>query len=100
MPINCRWLPPPDIWPMANRTRIRLTMLLELIERAAGMPAATDVAEVWDHLGDVCSRMNQPAEAAAAWQKALELSRTEKVTVNDPRGAEVERKLKRLHRPD
>jgi hypothetical protein len=51
---------------------------------------------VWDHLGDVCVRLDKPAEAAPAWDRARELYRTEKRSVNDPRGAEVERKLKRL----
>jgi tetratricopeptide (TPR) repeat protein len=77
--------------------RGRFAEAKELIERSAAMPAAANVPEVWDHLGDVCARMDRPAEAVAAWQKALELSRTEKVTINDPRGAEVKRKLKRLH---
>jgi tetratricopeptide (TPR) repeat protein len=68
----------------------------ELIERAAGMRSAASVPEVWDHLGDICARMDKPAEAAVAWGRALGLAKTEKRTINDPRGAEIERKLKRL----
>jgi Tfp pilus assembly protein PilF len=78
--------------------RGRFAEAKEMIERAAGMPSAAAIPEVWDHLGVVCARMDKPAEAAAAWERALDLSRTEKRTINDPRGAEIERKLKRLHR--
>jgi tetratricopeptide (TPR) repeat protein len=67
-----------------------------LIGRAAEMSSIAADPIVWDHLGDVCARLDQPAEAAAAWQKARELYRTEGRTVHDPRGPEVERKLKRL----
>jgi tetratricopeptide (TPR) repeat protein len=66
------------------------------IEQAARMADAASDPVVWDHLGDVCIRLDQPAEAAAAWERARELYRTEKRTVNEPRGAEVERKLQRL----
>jgi tetratricopeptide (TPR) repeat protein len=68
----------------------------ELIERAVGTPSAAAIPEVWDHLGDVYVRLGKPAEAAAAWGRALDLSQTEKRTINDPRGAEVAQKLKRL----
>ncbi len=78
--------------------RGRFAEAKELIERAAGMPTAAIIPEVWDHLGDICARMDKPAEAASAWERALDLSRTEQQTLNDPRGAEIERKLKRLHR--
>ncbi len=70
-----------------------------LIEQAAGTSGVAADPVVWDHLGDVCARLDRPAEAAAAWSKAWELYRTEKRTINDPRGAEVERKLKRLQKP-
>lgn len=68
----------------------------ELIERAVGTPSAAAIPEVWDHLGDVYVRLGKPAEAAAAWGRALDLSQTEKRTINDPRGDEVARKLKRV----
>ncbi|HEY1375729.1 MAG TPA: tetratricopeptide repeat protein [Gemmataceae bacterium] len=69
-----------------------------LIEQAAGSSGVAADPVVWDHLGDVCARLEQPAEAAAAWAKARDLYRTERQSVNDPRGAEVERKLKRLQK--
>jgi Flp pilus assembly protein TadD len=68
----------------------------DLIERAVGTPSAAAIPEVWDHLGDVYVRLGKPAEAAAAWGRALDLSQTEKRTINDPRGDEVARKLKRV----
>jgi tetratricopeptide (TPR) repeat protein len=81
-------------WLMFRRGRYAEAK--ELIERAVGAPSAAAIPEVWDHLGDVYVRLGKPAEAAAAWGRALDLSQTEKRTVNDPRGAEVARKLKRL----
>jgi predicted RNA polymerase sigma factor len=71
-----------------------------LIDQAVETPTAAAHPEIWDHLGDICARMDKPAEAAAAWDRALGLARTEKRTVNDPRAAEVERKLKRLRRAE
>jgi tetratricopeptide (TPR) repeat protein len=67
-----------------------------VLEQAAGLPDAATDPVVWDHLGDACVRLDQPGEAGRAWQRARELYRTEKRSVNDPRPAEVERKLKRL----
>ena len=69
-----------------------------LIERAAGMSAASTVAEVWDHLGDVCAEWTSRPRPPPRGSGSLDLSQTEKRTINDPRGAEIERKLKRLRR--
>jgi tetratricopeptide (TPR) repeat protein len=79
--------------------RGRLAEAHALLAQAAAAPEAAGDPVVWDHLGDACARLDRPAEAAAAWERAHELYKTEKRSLHDPRGAEVERKLKRLQRP-
>jgi tetratricopeptide (TPR) repeat protein len=76
--------------------RGRLAEARELIERSASLPAGSISPEVWDHLGDICARMGKPDDAAAAWERARALAKTEMKTADDPRGAEIERKLARI----
>jgi Flp pilus assembly protein TadD len=76
--------------------RGRLPEARELLERAAAQPEGAADPTIWDHLGDVCARLDRPQDAATAWRRAQELYRTEKRSLHDPRGDEVARKLGRL----
>ncbi len=76
--------------------RGRLAEARALLERAAGLPEGAVDPIVWDHLGDASARLDRPREAAEAWARARALYRTERRSLHDPRGAEVERKLGRL----
>src|SRR5262249_7934688 len=64
------------------------------LERAVTYPDGRDDPVVWDHLGDVCSRLNDTARARACWQKALELYDQGHRRKNDDRYKEIKQKLK------
>jgi tetratricopeptide (TPR) repeat protein len=74
--------------------RGRLPEARQELERAAGMPGGADDPVVWDHLGDVCFRLNEPARAKAAWKKALDLYDTVRRRPPDERYKEIKQKLK------
>jgi Flp pilus assembly protein TadD len=67
----------------------------EWLEKAVALPGGED-AVVWDHLGDVCFRLEDNAKARAAWQKSLELYSKEKRRRSDDRSKEVKHKLELL----
>ena len=70
----------------------RFQEALSPLEKAAQLPLGQD-ATIWDHLGDCFERLNQPAKAAEAWTKALELGKAESRT--DQKLIErIEQKLK------
>jgi len=67
------------------------------LERAAALPGGADDPTVWDHLGELYVKLEEPARARTAWQKALLLYAGEKRRKDDDNHAkEVESKLKRL----
>jgi tetratricopeptide (TPR) repeat protein len=66
----------------------------EWLEKAAALPDGESDPAVWDHLGDVLARLDQPGKAKEAWQKAVKLYDTGGRRKSDPRKAEVEKKLK------
>jgi tetratricopeptide (TPR) repeat protein len=66
------------------------------LEQASRLPDGDDDPVVWDHLGDVYFRLDQPARARAAWQKAVALYEVEKRRTMDQRYKEVKEKLKTL----
>jgi Flp pilus assembly protein TadD len=66
------------------------------LERAASLPGGADDPTVWDHLGDLYVKLEEPARARTAWQKALLSYAGEKRRKDEDHGKEVERKLKRL----
>lgn len=76
--------------------RGRVAEAKSILEHAVKLPRGARDPSVWDHLGDACARLDQPDEAVAAWQRACDLCRSEKRSINDSRGAEIERKLKRI----
>lgn len=43
------------------------------LEKAVSLPDGANDPVVWDHLGDVQARAGRPADARAAWRKALSL---------------------------
>jgi tetratricopeptide (TPR) repeat protein len=67
-----------------------------LLERAAGIPAGAADAVVWDHLGDVCFRLDDKPAAKAAWERAAALYPADHRGRRDGRLDEVRRKLRRV----
>src|SRR5262249_2273438 len=53
--------------------RGRLAEAHALLTQAAAAPEAAGDPLVWDHLGDACARLDRPAEAAPAWERARDL---------------------------
>jgi tetratricopeptide (TPR) repeat protein len=72
----------------------RLAEARKELERAVTYPDGRDDPVVWDHLGDVCSRSNEPARARTCWQKALELYDQGHRRKADDRYKEIKQKLK------
>ncbi|WP_020472761.1 tetratricopeptide repeat protein [Zavarzinella formosa] len=66
------------------------------LEKAALLPDGADDPTVWDHLGDVCAKLNDMNRAKQAWQTALKLYQGAHKRNNDARRVEVEKKLKTL----
>ena len=66
----------------------------EWLEKAAALPDGADDPTVWDHLGDVLAKLEQPAKAKEAWQKALKLYDAGARKKVDGRRTEVAKKLK------
>jgi tetratricopeptide (TPR) repeat protein len=66
------------------------------LEKASSLPDGDDDPVVWDHLGDVYFRLEQPARARAAWRKAVTLYEVERRRKIDQRYKEIKGKLKLL----
>jgi tetratricopeptide (TPR) repeat protein len=64
------------------------------LERAVSYADGRDDPVVWDHLGDVCSRLNDVARARECWQKAVGLYDQGHRRKNDDRYKEIKQKLK------
>jgi tetratricopeptide (TPR) repeat protein len=67
----------------------------EWLEKAVALPDGNDPV-VWDHLGDVCFRLEDAARARAAWARAAELYESEKRRKPDDRYKEIKHKLRVL----
>lgn len=65
----------------------------EWLEKAATQVGGAEDPVVWDHLGDVYSRMGERARAASAWRKALDLHEKDTRRKADDRILEIRRKL-------
>jgi Tfp pilus assembly protein PilF len=50
--------------------RGKLAEAIEQLEKASSLDQGANDPVVWDHLGDVFSRLNEPAKAQSAWKKA------------------------------
>jgi tetratricopeptide (TPR) repeat protein len=73
----------------------RLPEARKELERAVTYPDGRDDPVVWDHLGDVCSRLNDLARARACWQKAVELYDQGLRRKADDRYKDIKQKLKK-----
>jgi tetratricopeptide (TPR) repeat protein len=80
-------------WVLFRRGRLQEAR--QELEKAAHLPDGDDPV-IWDHLGDVYLRLEEPARAAAAWKKALELYEANRRRPNDERYKELKQKLKLL----
>jgi tetratricopeptide (TPR) repeat protein len=72
----------------------RLPEARKELERAVTYADGRDDPVVWDHLGDVCARLNDPARARACWQKAVELYDQGLRRKADDRYKDIKQKLK------
>jgi tetratricopeptide (TPR) repeat protein len=63
------------------------------LEKASVLDEGPTDPVIWDHLGDVYARMDQPARARACWEKAVTLYEKEKRRRLDDRYQEIKRKL-------
>jgi tetratricopeptide (TPR) repeat protein len=68
----------------------------EWLEKAVALPEGENDPTVWDHLGDVFAKSNEPVRAKDAWKKALERYDVSPRSKSDPRRNEIEKKLKTL----
>jgi tetratricopeptide (TPR) repeat protein len=66
------------------------------LEKAVGLEEGASDPVVWDHLGDVCYRLEETPRALACWQKAVDLYDKERRRRPDDRYLEVKRKLQLL----
>ncbi len=66
------------------------------LEKAVSLPDGDDDPVVWDHLGDVCYRLNDHHRSRAAWTKAVELYEVARRRRPDDRLKEIKNKLKLL----
>ncbi len=67
-----------------------------LIERATTLSEGAVSGEIWDHLGDICFRLNDKPAAKLAWKKAEAAYATDARARREGRADEVTRKLKRI----
>jgi Flp pilus assembly protein TadD len=66
------------------------------LEKAATLPGGSEDPVIWDHLGDVYLRLEEPARARTAWKKAVEMHETGRRRPTDDRYKEIKQKLKLL----
>lgn len=66
----------------------------EWLEKAAAMPSGSESGEVWDHLGDVYHKLEQPAKARQAWQNAAKHYEADRRAKKEGRLDEARRKIK------
>jgi tetratricopeptide (TPR) repeat protein len=65
-------------------------------ERASILPNGDDDPVIFDHLGDIYFRLNQPGRARVAWEKSLKLYEEVKRRKMDQRYQDIKQKLKDL----
>jgi tetratricopeptide (TPR) repeat protein len=83
-------------WVLFRRGRVEEARTA--MEKASSLPGGDDDPVVWDHLGDVYARLDQPARARTAWQKAVLLYEVQKRRKRDDRYKEIKHKLELLKR--
>ena len=67
------------------------------LAKAAGLPDGNDPV-IWEHLGDIYSRLGQAAQARTAYQRSAQLYEQERRRRADPHYRDVKQKLKLLER--
>jgi tetratricopeptide (TPR) repeat protein len=68
----------------------------DVLEKAAALSEGTDEPVIWDHLGDVYFKLNEPAKAKRAWESAVKLYEHDRRSKKEGRQDEARRKLKLL----
>jgi tetratricopeptide (TPR) repeat protein len=76
--------------------RDKLPEARALLQRVSLVPEGAADPVVWDHLGDVCFRLDDKPAAKAAWERAVALYPTDHRGRRDGRLDEVRRKLRRV----
>ena len=76
--------------------RGNLAAAREHLERAAALPDGAIDPTVWDHLGDVCFRLEDKTKAKAAWETAAKLYAADARAKREGRAESVARKLKQV----
>jgi tetratricopeptide (TPR) repeat protein len=65
------------------------------LQYAASLPEGDDPV-IWDHLGEVCLALGEPARAAEAWRKAVDFYQHSKHRKMDERYQVLQKKLQQL----
>jgi tetratricopeptide (TPR) repeat protein len=65
----------------------------QLLEEAGKLSRGDENPVIWDHLGDVYSRMNRARQAQEAWKKSLQMYEAKKHRKPDDHYKELKRKL-------
>ncbi|MBX7105457.1 MAG: hypothetical protein K1X57_15335 [Gemmataceae bacterium] len=78
-------------WTLFQRGRLRAAQAE--LEHALRLPGGRTDAVIWDHLGDVYAARGWPDKARGAWTEALARIDRSVSRRNDPRPAELRRKL-------
>ncbi|MBN9519784.1 tetratricopeptide repeat protein [bacterium] len=81
-------------WVLFRRDKLPEARVL--LERVSATPDGAADAVVWDHLGDVCFRLDDKPAAKAAWERAAALYPADHRGQRDGRLEEVRRKLRRV----
>jgi tetratricopeptide (TPR) repeat protein len=76
--------------------RDKLAEARALLDRVTRMPEGAADPVVWDHLGDVCFRLDDKPAAKDAWERAVTLYPNDHRGRRDGRLDEVRRKLRRV----
>ena len=73
--------------------RGKLQEAAQLLEQAAKLSRSDEDPVIWDHMGDIYSRMNEVEKARTAWKKSLQLYEVDKRHKQDDHYKELKRKL-------
>jgi tetratricopeptide (TPR) repeat protein len=66
------------------------------LEKATRLADGIDEPVIWDHLGDVYFKLNEPTKAKHAWEKAVKFYEHDRRSKKEGRQEEARRKLKLL----
>jgi len=78
-------------WVLFRRGRLQEAR--KCLEKACSLAGGKDDPTVWDHLGDVCARLEDRAVVVKTWQKARELYETDRRRKPDAHYQELKHKL-------